>query len=344
MKSSSRLIGLHALAAVCLLQACAQEVPEAPALSATESGAPDRGIVNITGDLYRAQDVGHFTVFLVTPEGIILADPISRDFATWLQRELDSRFGVPVRYVLYSHSHWDHASGAGVFSDTAELIGHSGMPEEINVAIANLPHMVGVVDSNEDHRLDRSEATGALAARFGELDSNGDEVLSGGEIMVDVVPPAATYATRVTVRLGGKTVELIHPGPSHSPDSTVLLFPEERAVYGVDFVNVNRLAFGFPGTGTLAEWISALRAVEALDFDTVLPGHSGVGTKADFSEYRQYFEDLQAVVSEAFAAGTSLDALLASDALTDYTHMPNYDPQRNTNIAEAYGLLAAGRE
>ena len=344
MKSSPKRIGLHALAAVCLLQACAQEGPDAPVASTTESEAPDRGIVNITGDLYRAQNGGHFTAFLVTPEGIILADPISRDFATWLQGELDGRFGVPVRYVLYSHSHWDHASGAGVFSDTATLIGHAGMPEEISVAIASLPHMVGVVDSNEDRRLDRSEATGELAARFGELDSNGDGVLSGGEIMADVVPPAMTYSTRSVVKLGGKTVELIYPGPSHSPDSVVLLFPEERAIYGVDFVNVNRLALGFPGTGTLAEWISALRAVEALDFDTVLPGHSGVGTKADFSEYRQYFEALQAVVSEAFAADTSLEALLASDALTNYAHMPNYDPQRNTNIAEAYGLLSAGRE
>ena len=51
------------------------------------------------------------------------------------------------------------------------------------------------------------------------------------------------------------------------------------------------------------------RLVEALDFDTVLPGHSGAGTKADFGEYRQYFEDLQAVVSEAFAAGTSTGGL-----------------------------------
>ena len=115
--------------------------------------------------------------------------------------------------------------------------------------------------------------------------------------------PRPLTRSAITVRLGGKTVELIHPGPSHSPDSTVLMFPEERAVYGVDFVNRESTCLrGFQGRGTLAEWISALRAVEALDFDTVLPGHSGVGTKADFSEYRQYFEDLQAVVSEAFAA------------------------------------------
>ena len=46
---------------------------------------PTRGIVNITGQLYRAQNNNHYTVFLVTPEGIIMSDPINRDFARWLK-------------------------------------------------------------------------------------------------------------------------------------------------------------------------------------------------------------------------------------------------------------------
>ncbi|WP_428103361.1 MBL fold metallo-hydrolase [Candidatus Rariloculus sp.] len=39
----------------------------------------------------------------------------------------DERFGVPVRYVLYSHHHWDHASGGAVFADTAIYIAHERM-------------------------------------------------------------------------------------------------------------------------------------------------------------------------------------------------------------------------
>ena len=78
---------------------------------------PIRSIINVTGDLYRGQDNAHFTVFLVTPDGIILSDPINTGFATWLKAELDSRFDVPVRYVLYSHSDGDHASGGAVFAD-----------------------------------------------------------------------------------------------------------------------------------------------------------------------------------------------------------------------------------
>ena len=83
------------------------------ASSASAQGAPaqpaQRGIVNVTGQLYRAQNNNHYTVFLVTPEGIIMSDPINRDFSRWLKAEFATRFKVPVRYVLYTHRDWDHA-------------------------------------------------------------------------------------------------------------------------------------------------------------------------------------------------------------------------------------------
>ena len=72
-----------------------------------------RDIVHVTGDLYRAQNDTHFNAFLVTSQGIIMRDPINREFATWLRSELDQRFGAPVRWVLFTHHHWDHASGGG---------------------------------------------------------------------------------------------------------------------------------------------------------------------------------------------------------------------------------------
>ena len=303
-----------------------------------------RDIVQITGDLYRAQDATHFTVYLVTPDGIILADPLNADFAAWLRDEIASRHGLPVRYVLYSHHHWDHAAGARVFDDTATLVGHENFPVALAYGIANFPVQVTITDTNGDGGLDRSEAVGDAAAAFDELDTNNDDFVSGAEILADVLPPEVLYADHMTVRLGGKTVELVHPGPNHSIDASVLFFPEERTIYGVDFLNVKRLALGFPGTGTLDEWIHSLRRVEALDFDIVSPGHSSVGNKADFTAYREFFEDLRTVVGDAVASGMSLEDLLASEALTEYSDLPNYEPQRNRNIEEAYELLAAVRD
>ena len=85
---------------------------------------PVRSIVNVTGDLYRFQENNHYGVFLVTDEGIILADPISHDNAQWLKGQLAEQFGVPVKYVIYSHDHADHISGGEVFADTATFVAH----------------------------------------------------------------------------------------------------------------------------------------------------------------------------------------------------------------------------
>ena len=68
------------------------------ATAASAQQAPQRGIVNVTGQLYRAQNNNHYTVFLVTPGGIILADPINVDPGAWIKAQLTERFpNAPVR-------------------------------------------------------------------------------------------------------------------------------------------------------------------------------------------------------------------------------------------------------
>ena len=84
-------------------------------------------IGRLTGDVYYARMDDYLSVFMVTPDGIVLVEPISSEFATWLKAELATRFKVPVKYVIYSHHHWDHASGASVWADTARIVGHEAM-------------------------------------------------------------------------------------------------------------------------------------------------------------------------------------------------------------------------
>ena len=91
---------------------------------ATAQPQPQREITQITGELYRFRNAGHFSVFLVTPAGIIATDPIDGDAARWLKAEIVKRFAKPVRYLIYSHDHADHISGGEVFSDSAVVIAH----------------------------------------------------------------------------------------------------------------------------------------------------------------------------------------------------------------------------
>ncbi len=68
-----------------------------------------RTIANIRGNLYVGREAAYNSLFLVTPEGIVVADTITAGFSRWLKEELAKRFpGVPVKYVIYSHNHYDH--------------------------------------------------------------------------------------------------------------------------------------------------------------------------------------------------------------------------------------------
>ena len=92
---------------------------------------PKRNITQIAGDLYRFQNNFHYSVFLVTPEGIIATDPINADAARWLKAELAKRFNLPVKYLIYSHDHRDHIAGGTVFADTAIVIAHENAKADI---------------------------------------------------------------------------------------------------------------------------------------------------------------------------------------------------------------------
>ena len=73
--------------------------------------APVREITQIVGEVYRFRNQNHYSVFAVTPAGIIATDPINADAAQWLKAELQRRFNRPVKYLIYSHDHADHIAG-----------------------------------------------------------------------------------------------------------------------------------------------------------------------------------------------------------------------------------------
>lgn len=94
----------------------------------TAAACPDtpRSLVQVTGNLYR-HSVGpglaaHTGLVLITKEGALIVDPAMTCTATWLRDEITHRFGVPVRYVIYTHAHADHISGAQVFQQAGAIV------------------------------------------------------------------------------------------------------------------------------------------------------------------------------------------------------------------------------
>ena len=315
-----------------------------------------RSITPITGDLYRASNGNWHTIFLVTPEGIILGDPISTEFSTWLKGELDARFGQPVRYVVYSHSHFDHAQGGKIFAATAQFVAHENMARNMD---GRYPQMPGdMIDRNNNGRFDFEDIDIPTQARpgvcgfsrgfFAMFDSDGDNVVTPQEMQAEIQPPNLLYSQRMRIELGGKTVELVHPGLNHADDATVMLFPEERVLFATEFLadalvtdNIRSLpsACGPFDGSPLAEWIKSYRTVEALEFDVLAPGHGTLFAKADVTATREYFEALTTAVAAGMAAGKSVAELKESVLLSDYREWANYERLRRNNVEAAYENL-----
>jgi glyoxylase-like metal-dependent hydrolase (beta-lactamase superfamily II) len=67
--------------------------------------------------LYAYRASAYRNIFLVTSEGVIVTDPLSTKYAKMLREEIAKITDKPVKFVAYSHSHWDHVSGAQIFKD-----------------------------------------------------------------------------------------------------------------------------------------------------------------------------------------------------------------------------------
>ena len=165
----------------------------------------------------------------------------------------------------------------------------------------------------------------------------------GNEIFAEVRPPDRTYSDTTSVTLGGKTVEMIHALPSHSNDSSIIHFPDERTVFAVDFVNVQRVPFQtMGGWGPITSWIEANRHLQStVDYDIMAPGHGPVGTRADVDDSTRYLEDLLAAVTEVVEAGMSLEEAQAAVLMEDYSDWAQYEAWRALNVQGVYESLTA---
>ena len=314
---------------------------------------PAREVIPLTGDLYRARNGNWYAIFLVTSDGIILGDPLNPGFATWLKGELTSRFKVPVRYVVYSHSHFDHAAGGAVFADTATFVAHENMLRNMD---GRYPHMPGdMVDRNRNGAIDPDEIDiptkaapgicGMGPGFFSTIDRNKDGLVPPAELQTDIRRPDIVYSERMQITLGGRTVELIYPGRNHSDDATVMLFRNERVLFATEFLAdalVTTNPRSLPSTCSafdrhpLSEWIRSYRTIESLDFDRVAPGHGDVFDKAVVTETREYFEYLVAEVSAGIRSGRPLPELKETITLDRYKGWANYERLRRMNVEAAY--------
>ena len=307
-----------------------------------------REIGNLTGDIYYARQDDYLSVFMVTPEGIVLVEPVGTEMATWLKGELAQRFDVPVKYVIYSHHHWDHGSGGAVWADTAQLIGHENMLRALEMPPADtpLPETARTQDANGDGRIDPDEASGNLQRLFDLYDADRNQTLSGAEVtrgpLANVVAPNLIYTSTININLGGKRVEVIPMPIRHADDNTIVRFVDgANVLFASDWITINRVPFG--GDVARDDEIDKVRQVEAMDFEHFVCSHGRLGSKADVTANIRYRELVRDRVRQAIGDGESLAEAQASITMEDYATWEFHEQQRPLNVAGAYRALTEDR-
>ena len=325
------------------------------AAAATDARGQERALVqqteykgqeigNLTGSIYYARQDDYLSVFMVTSEGIVLVEPVGPGMATWLKGELARRFNVPVRYVIYSHHHWDHASGGAVYADTARFIGHENMLKNIAMppATTPLPQNARMQDANGNGTIEQAEAMGNTQRQFAFFDADKNGVLTGAELVrgpiAFVHPPDLTYSDRLNINLGGKRVEIISRPIPHDDDNTLVRFVDgTNVLFASDWITVNRLPFG----AITPDETRLVQAVEGMAFEHFVCSHGKLGKKADVTANIKYREELRAAVEKAIAAGQTLEQAQAGITMDAYKGWEFYMQQRAANVAGFYRALSA---
>jgi glyoxylase-like metal-dependent hydrolase (beta-lactamase superfamily II) len=115
------------LAAVALGVVAHAQQPAPPPFATTK--------VDGTDGVYIFRNGGHQAMFVVTSAGVIATDPIGYGRPTGGQTYLDEIKKVtsqPVKYVIYSHHHFDHIAGGKAFKDAgATFIAHKRAQERL---------------------------------------------------------------------------------------------------------------------------------------------------------------------------------------------------------------------
>jgi cyclase len=244
---------------------------------------------------------------LVEPDRVTVIDTAATEArARTLRQAVAGLTTAPPRVLVNTHFHGDHTFGNAVVAGSdAVIVAHEQARTEMAAAGLGLTGLWPGVDWGD----------------------------------ISVTLPHLTFQDRLTLHLGPRRAELIHVGPAHTTNDTVVWLPEERVLFAGDVLMSGCTPFVLMGSVE-----GSLRAVErlrGLGPRTVVGGHGPVSGPEVLDETAGYLRRLRTVAADAYAAGlTPLEAAREAGA-GPYGHW--LDPERIVgNLHRAYAELGGG--
>jgi glyoxylase-like metal-dependent hydrolase (beta-lactamase superfamily II) len=229
---------------------------------------PEKGylVEEIRGGLYWVSDGTYNAMFMVTDEGVVAIDAppsIGDNYLKAIAEVTD----MPIRYVIYSHSHLDHiGAAASIFPDNATYIAHEKVAEELQKAHEELQALTAGGNNN---------------SQFPPM---------------QLPPiPTETFAQNYTLQVSNQTLELNYHGNNHEEGNIFIYAPAQKTLMLVDIIYPGWIPYVYLA---LAEDVFGyVHAHDIIlnnyDFDTFVGGHvTRLGTREDVQIQREFITDL----------------------------------------------------
>ncbi len=315
MKRTAVAIGA-VIAGLALGFAVPRAIAQAPADGAVlEKDIPIKVTEVAPGLFYQYHHQEPNNAFLVTDEGVLVIDARQHPRrAEELLATIRKYTDKPIKWVVNTHAHGDHYFGNSVFKrEGAIFIAHRDT--------------AGMMKSHLGIEMKR---------RMGYFKQR---QYDPGE--VKLVLPDVTFDSKLTLTLGGRTIELLYLGPGQNPGDTLVYFPKERVIFtGGPF---SKNSWPNPSfTPSMSNWVEMLRKIAAMDVDIYLGGHGDIGNKQDVLHEAQMLSDFDAGMREAVAKGMSKDDIIKNVKFEKYKDVRNYY-RMNLFISSYHHFLTTGR-
>ena len=265
-----------------------------------QSGQPPFATRKIDGtdNVYLFRYQSHQAMFVVTPMGVIATDPIGRfrpEAVTTYLSEIKKITDRPVKYLIYSHAHFDHIAGGKPFKDQGAIV---------------------IAHENAKKHFELAKKQNAL------LDSvvMPDQVV-GNQRMISL---GGTNLELIYVGRNHSDSSLVMRLPKEKLIFLVDFIPIEALQYR-----------DMPDNASPIELEDSIKKVLALDWDRMLPGHPNaggrLGTKKDAQDHLEFLQELSAEVKKV-ASTKCIDAAMKEIRLPKYEKWGNYEQYLPGNI------------
>lgn len=243
--------------------------------------------------------------FIVTNEGVVVIDTQGpKDLAILLKKKIQEVTDKPVIYVVNTHYHGDHTFGNQYFREAKEIISHENTKKNL-------------IEKDKQHR-----------EQFKKL--FGENALEGLELTL----PTKLFKDTLTLRAGGKTIELAYLGRGHTDGDIIVYLPIERIMFGGDLLYKDRLSW--LGDAYASEWIETLDKLKHFDAVIHVPGHGDIGNIGMLQNFQQYLMDLQLEVKKYIEKGKTLDEMKKEINLPKYKNWLKYKEWLPANVEKVY--------